>query len=96
MLKFYENDEIYGKLTDQAKNYRKIKKLYEWWKNERPNRINPYSDPSLSDISNICDNKKNSKKKKAYLKAYELEQQQELEDTKMLIWLIKMRDNLWC
>jgi hypothetical protein len=90
-----ENDEIYGKLTDQAKNYRKIKKIYEWWKNTRPNRQNPYSDPSLGDISDICDNKKNSKNTKVYLKAYEIEKQQELEDTKILIELIKIRQNLW-
>jgi hypothetical protein len=90
-----EDDENYGKLTDQAKNYRKIKKLYEWWKNIRPNRENPYSDPSLGDIDTICDNKKYSKKNKVYLKAYEIEQQQEIEDTKMLIELIKVRNHLW-
>jgi hypothetical protein len=85
----------YGRLTDQAKNYRKIKKLYEWWKNERPNRKNPHDDPSLGDISDICDNKKYSKKKKVYLKAYEIEQQQEREDSKMLVELIKVRNHLW-
>jgi hypothetical protein len=90
-----EDDEKYGKLTDQAKNYRKIKKLYEWWKNIRPNRKHPYDNPSLGDIAEICDNKKYSKKKKVYLKAYQLEQEQENEDTKMLLELIKLRKNLW-
>jgi hypothetical protein len=87
------DNEHYGKLTDQAKNYRKIKKLYEWWKNIRPNRKHPYDNPSLGDIENICDNKNISKK--VYLKAYELEQQQELEDTKMLIELMKIRKHMW-
>lgn len=90
-----KNDSFYGKLTEQAKDYRKIKKLYEWWKNDRPNRKNPYADPSLGDIADICDNKKYKKKKDLYKKAYEIEQDQDSEDTKMLIELIKLRKSLW-
>jgi hypothetical protein len=88
-------DEHYGKLTDQAKNYRKIKKLYEWWKNIRPNRKSPYDDPSLGDIGTICDNKKYKKKKKLYEQAYQKDLDYENEDTKMLIQLIKLRNHLW-
>jgi hypothetical protein len=90
-----ENDEIYGKLTDQAKNYRKIKKLYEWWKNERPNRINPYSDPSLGDIDDIFSDKYYEQRKKLYEKTYQIELEQEEEDTKTLIELISVRKSLW-
>jgi hypothetical protein len=90
-----KKDDHYGKLTDQAKNYRKIQKLYEWWKNIRPNRKNPYSDPSLGDIDDICDNKKSKNKKKLYEKAYQSEIDQENEDTKMLIELIRLRHHLW-
>lgn len=89
------DDEHYGKLTDQAKNYRKIKKLYEWWKNTRPNRVNPYADPQLGDIDTICDNKKYKNKKKLYEQAYQQEIDHENEDTKMLIELIKIRKSLW-
>ena len=88
-------DKQYGKLTEQAKAYRKIKKLYEWWKNTRPNRVNPYCDPQLGDIDTICDNKKYKNKKKLYEKVYKIEQSQEDEDTKMLIELMKVRKHLW-
>jgi len=90
-----ENNKIYGKLTGQAKNYRKVKKLYEWWKNIRPNRTNPYSDPQLGDIETICDNKKYQNKKKLYEQAYQKEIDQENEDTSMLIELMKVRKHLW-
>jgi hypothetical protein len=90
-----KEDEHYGRLTDQAKNMRKVKKLYEWWKNTRPNRVNPYSDPQLGDIEDICDNKKHKNKKKLYEQAYQKEIDQQNEDTKMLIELIKIRDSLW-
>jgi hypothetical protein len=88
-------DDHYGKLTDQAKNYRKIKKLYEWWKNIRPNRKHPYDNPSLEDIADICDNKKYKSKKKLYEQAYQKDIDQENEDTKMLIEIIKIRKHLW-
>jgi hypothetical protein len=90
-----KEDEHYGRLTDQAKNMRKVKKLYEWWKNTRPNRVNPYSDPQLGDIEDICDNKKHKSKKKLYEQAYQKEIDQENEDTKMLIELIKIRNQMW-
>lgn len=84
-----------GKLTDQAKGSRKIQQLYNWWKFERPNRKEPYGDPSLGDIDEILDNKKFKKKKQLYKKAYDLEKEYDDEDTKMLIELIKVRNHLW-
>lgn len=92
---YSKKESKYGYLTDQAKDARKIKKLYEWWKNDRPNRKNPYDNPALGDIEDICDNKKSKKKKAIYSQAYEIEQQQDAEDTKMLIELIKLRHSLW-
>ncbi len=92
---YTKKEPKYNTLTQQAKDYRKIKKLYEWWKNERPNRKNPYDDPSLGDIADICDNKKHKNKKKLYEQAYQKEIDQENEDTKMLIELIKIRKQLW-
>jgi hypothetical protein len=84
-----------GQLTEQAKASRKIKELYEWWKNDRPNRTDPLSDPILGDIDDIVDNKNFKKKQKLYEKAYKLEQKYDEEDTKMLIDLIKIRHHLW-
>jgi hypothetical protein len=90
-----KEDEHYGRLTDQAKNMRKVKKLYEWWKNERPNRVSPYSDSELGDIDDILSDKNREKRKKLYEKTYQIELEQEKEDTKMLIELISVRKSLW-
>jgi len=84
-----------GRITEQAKASRKIKELYEWWKYIRPQRKNPYSDPSLGDIDDILDNKKFKKKQKMYKVAYDLEQEYDDEDTEMFIQLIKIRNHLW-
>lgn len=82
-------------LTEQAIASRKIKELYEWWKYIRPQRKNPYSDPSFGDIDDILDNKRFKKKKNLYEKAYDLEKEHDDEDTRMLIKLIKIRNHLW-
>lgn len=85
-----------GQLTEQAKASRKIQKLYEWWKNKRPNRVDPFSSSEFSyDIDEILDSKKRKQKQKDLKKAYDLELYQDNEDTKMLIKLIKIRNNLW-
>lgn len=94
-FKWANNLKQDGKLTEQAKASRKIKELYEWWKNDRPNRIDPLGDPILGDTDDILDNKKFKKKQKLYEKAYQLEQEYDEEDTKMLIDLIKIRHHLW-
>jgi hypothetical protein len=90
-FKWSNNLKNKGKLTEQAKSSRKIQKLYEWWKNTRPNRISPYSDPAFDTI----DNEKSHVKRKLYDKAYKTEQEQDDEDTEMLIELIKIRNHLW-
>lgn len=85
-----------GRLTEQAKASRKIKELYEWWKNERPNRTDPFSSSQFSyDIDEILDSKKTKEKQKSIKKAYDLELAQDKEDTEMLIELIKIRGSLW-
>ena len=85
-----------GRLTDQAKASRKIQQLYKWWKYERPNRVDPFSCSEFSyDIEDILDSKLIKQKQKHLKKAYELELEQENEDTEMLIELIKVRHHLW-
>jgi hypothetical protein len=39
-----KDDAIYGQITPQAKSAIEIKELYNWWKNIRPNRAEPYDD----------------------------------------------------
>jgi len=85
-----------GRLTEQAKASRKIQKLYEWWKNERPNRADPFSSSEFSShIDETIDHKNIKQKQKQIKKAYDLELAQDNEDTKMLIELIKVRNHLW-
>lgn len=95
-FKWANNLKHGGRLTDQAKASRKIQQLYEWWKNERPNRVDPFSFSEFSyDIDEILDSKKIKQKQKDLKKAYNLELDQENEDTEMLIELIKVRNHLW-
>lgn len=95
-FKWANNLKHKGKLTEQAKATRQIQKLYEWWKNERPNRVDPFSPSEFSyDIDEILDSKKIKQKQNAIKKAYDLELAQENEDTEMLIELIKIRHHLW-
>lgn len=84
-------NESDNQLSDQAKAYRKIKKLYEWWTISRPNRVDPY----LSIDDKKLFGNKNKKSKQQIMKAYEIEEFYEEEDTKMLIELIKVRRHLW-
>lgn len=82
------------RLTEQAKGSRKIKELYEWWKYKRPLRKDPFDNPELG-IDDITDTKQVKSKQKLYKKVYELEEEYDEEDTKMLIELIKIRHHLW-
>jgi hypothetical protein len=74
----------YGTLTEQAKSYTKVKELYEWWKNERPNRVDPF------DIFT-----KEAHGNKYFKLIDEREKLYEQEDTNKLIELIKIRGSLW-
>jgi hypothetical protein len=95
-FKWANNLKRGGKLTEQAKASRKIQKLYEWWKNKRPNRVDPFSFSQFSyDIDDILDGKQIKEKQKDLKKAYDLELSQENEDTEMLVELIKVRNHLW-
>jgi hypothetical protein len=95
-FKWANNLKRGGKLTEQAKASRKIQKLYEWWKNKRPNRVDPFSSSQFSyDIDDILDGKQIKQKQKDLKKAYDLELSQENEDTEMLVELIKVRNHLW-
>ena len=90
--------------SEQAKTSRKIKKLYEWWKNIRPNRVDPYNDSGWNEICKsdeykIFKHKETPQEikriKQALNKISKLEEKYENEDTNMLIELIKIRRHLW-
>jgi hypothetical protein len=75
-----KGEDDYGKITPQALSAQKLKKLYLWWKDTRPNRIDPH------DLY---------KDKNDFLKIEELENNYDNEDTEKLIELIKIRKDIW-
>jgi hypothetical protein len=75
-----KGEDDYGKPTPQALSAQKVKDLYLWWKDIRPNRIDPH------DLY---------KGKNDFLKIEELEDKYEDEDTNKMIELIKIRRDIW-
>lgn len=80
----HPDDKDYGKPTQQAISAKKIYELYNWWINERPNRVDPY-----------CVFSKEKDGKNYYRKINKMENDYDKEDTNMLIDLIKIRGSLW-
>ncbi len=93
--------------TGQAVGAKEILDLYYWWKEERPNRPDPYEvtgwsehcsktyrkdDPLGEDDETPKDRRNVSRMLKEISK---LEKQYDQEDERMLIRLIKVRDSLW-
>jgi hypothetical protein len=88
-----KGEESYGKPTPQAESSKEILELYKWWKNY-PNRPNPMDASGWSDV---CETKNPDPelKKQAFEKLNQLEEEQDQEETDMLIRLIKVRKSLW-
>jgi hypothetical protein len=105
-----KNDPNFGKPTHQALAAQETLALYNWWKVERPKRPDP-SDASgwsnyceekrktirdatfWNSLSTNDDDKEYSSKILDALR--KIEQEQDEEDTAMLIRLIKIRQSLW-
>ncbi len=71
----------------QAESAKEQLVLYDWWKNIRPFRIDPYA---LSGF-----NKENGYSDKSYQKLEDITKSYDEEDEEMLIRLIKIRSHLW-
>lgn len=94
----------FGHPTVQAWTAMEILTLYNWWKWERPKRVDP---SDVSGWSDYCDevckvsdnnflNNKNYEQSRAILNRYgEIESKNDEEDTEMLLRLINIRQNLW-
>lgn len=94
--------------TTQALDAIEILNLYEWWKNDRPNRPDPYV---VSNWSAICERRRErdpddfmgedetAEERRETRKALDLmsklEKKYEAEDERMMIRLIKVRQSLW-
>ncbi len=105
-----KNDPNYGQPTRQALAAQEIFKLYQWWKEERPKRPDPddasgwsqYCEEKYNEAKangDDCDfilNKIQNERSHELLDTYhKIENEQEEEDTSMLIRLIKCRQSLW-
>lgn len=100
----YSNSENkVPQLSQQALVAIELAKLYTWWTEERPNRVDP---SDVSGINEFYDNDKGDifrdrpPEEDAKLKSmreieYDIEQRYQIEDTEMMIRLIKIRDGLW-
>lgn len=105
-----EDDPKYGLPTPQAETARETLVLYYWWKDVRPNRVDPYD---ASNWSEICDRRR-QKNPDSWIFDLEDETEEERqevreslditnkleteyaqEDQDMLIRLIKIRQGLW-
>jgi hypothetical protein len=102
-----ESTDLRGKLTSQAKAAREIKKLYLWWVDVYRNRPDPMDAGGWTDYCEMRREKgydflssdktpeEEEMCKTALNKTYEIEEAYRKEDEKMMIRLIKVRDQLW-
>ena len=101
------SDPDYGQPTSQAVAAREIHELYRWWKEVRPNRVDPYEDSGWTqlcddmysqDLSMSSDSQTPEQQqaiKTSLDRLRELEAAYEQEDTDMLTRLILVRGHLW-
>lgn len=93
------DDESYGKPTLQAEYAKKILELYNWWKEIRPQRRDPYEESGWTDYCNhnpdFIGRDKRKQSKILLDKLNKLEKEQDDEDERMMIELIKIRKSLW-
>jgi len=102
-------DQDYGTPTLQAIAAKEQLELYEWWKNIRPNRPDPYD---ISGWSAYCDSRRSNednlfsyfndktpeeqkKTSKLLDVLHHIEKEYDDEDEKMMIRLIKVRQSMW-
>lgn len=108
-----KNDPEYGKLTSQALAAQETRALYNWWKNERPNRPDPMDASGLSNyyeerrkeaelrgddplLGMFNSDKTRDERSDNLSRIYhKMEEEQNEEDTHMLIRLVKIRHSLW-
>ena len=87
---------------NQLKYAKELMKIYKWWTEDYRNRPDPYEVSGFhafyennESVLDVMSNDKNDELQAAINKINELEKQYYDEDTKMLIRLIKIRNNLW-
>lgn len=98
--------EVHERSNQQAETARETIALYDWWKNIRPNRPDPYDATGWSDfcdeqIGEILDERierseeYHTKSREITQKMREMEDAYNNEDEQMLMRLVKIRLHLW-
>jgi hypothetical protein len=98
-------DPNFGQPTSQAVAAKQTIMLYKWWKEIRPKRPDPMA---ASGWSEYCEKRRNASQdndfsissnddeaSKILEICRKMEQEQEDEDTEMLVGLVKLRSRLW-
>ena len=89
----------YSVSEKSSKEKEELQFLYNWWKNERPKRVDIIDLIDEKDIPHTIEEILNSPKNSIWSKACRESYKQDIawykEDTKMLMRLIKIRDRLW-
>ena len=102
-----KDDPEFGKPTRQALDAIEIRELYNWWKNVRPSRPDPYDKSQWNKICDNrrekygdifwenCDEEEQAESRKSIDMIDKIETQYYDEDTQMMTRLINLRRSLW-
>lgn len=92
-----KDDEKYGQAAPQAISAQKVKDLYLWWTETRPNRPDPWKTAGLDRFNQDGSfmHKYSKEERQAFNLMQKIEKQYEKEDTDKLIELIKIRHEIW-
>ena len=104
-------DPKFGELTEQGQRARDVLQLYNWWKTQRPTRLDchdasgwtqycedmrvKYGEDHIFDSRDKETPEEKQRGKVALDKCQEIEKQYEDEDTAMLMKVIEIRKGLW-
>jgi hypothetical protein len=102
-ITYPDSESNFPRLSHQAVVAIELARLYTWWTEERPNRVDPsdtsgineFYDNDTGDIFRDRPPEEDAKLKSMREIEHEIEQKYQIEDTEMMIRLIKIRDGLW-
>jgi len=81
----------------QSEAASEVRDLYLWYKDVRPNRVNPFTEvpdrPILLDENGQLET--DEEYSEAVMKAFRIEESQEEEDTDQLVRLMRIRRSMW-
>ncbi len=89
--------QLGGDSISQSESAEELRYLYLWYKDERPNRVDPFTEvpdrPILLDEDGQLET--DEEYSKAVMEAFQIEEYQEEFDTEQLVRLMKIRRSMW-